>query len=46
MKTALPLSLASLLLFAPIAFGQANAKIPDPDPELERKTFVLPEGFR
>ncbi len=41
----LPLSLAAALLFAQLAFGQANAKIPDPDPELERKTFVLPEGF-
>jgi len=41
----LPLSLAAMLLLAPVAFGQANAKIPDPDPELERKTFVLPEGF-
>src|SRR5215212_4821642 len=27
------------------AFGQADAKVPDPDPELERKTFILPEGF-
>ncbi len=27
------------------AFGQANASVPDPDPELERKTFILPEGF-
>ena len=41
----LPLSFAVVLLLAPVAFGQANAKIPDPDPELERKTFVLPEGF-
>ncbi len=39
------LSLAVTLLIAPAVFGQANAKIPDPDPELERKTFVLPEGF-
>ena len=41
----LPFSLVAMLLLAPVAFGQANAKIPDPDPELERKTFVLPEGF-
>ena len=27
------------------AFAQKNAAVPDPDPELERKTFVLPEGF-
>ncbi|MCS7269499.1 MAG: HEAT repeat domain-containing protein [Gemmataceae bacterium] len=26
-------------------FAQADAKVPDPDPELERKTFVLPPGF-
>src|SRR5438128_668593 len=25
--------------------AQANAQIPDPDPELERKTFILPPGF-
>ena len=42
----LPFSLAAILLLsAPIAYGQTNAKIPDPDPELERKTFILPEGF-
>src|SRR5436309_6522834 len=28
-----------------IAFAQADAKVPDPDPELERKSFILPEGF-
>ena len=39
------LSLAAALHFSTVAFGQTNAKIPDPDPELERKTFVLPEGF-
>lgn len=33
------------LLFASLAFAQRDAKIPDPDPELERKTFVLPDGF-
>ena len=27
------------------AFAQRDAKVPDPDPELERKTFILPEGF-
>jgi putative heme-binding domain-containing protein len=26
-------------------FAQANAKVPDPDPEIERKSFILPEGF-
>jgi putative heme-binding domain-containing protein len=41
-----PLStlLAALLLPAAL-FAQSGAKIPDPDPELERKTFILPEGF-
>ncbi|MEO2091844.1 MAG: PVC-type heme-binding CxxCH protein, partial [Gemmataceae bacterium] len=33
------------LLLTPPAFAQRDAKIPDPDPELERKTFVLPDGF-
>ncbi len=38
--------LAFLLALLPsTAFGQANAIVPDPDPELERKTFILPEGF-
>ncbi|MCU0704931.1 MAG: HEAT repeat domain-containing protein [Fimbriiglobus sp.] len=39
------LPVALLLLFPAFAFAQRNAKVPDPDPELERKTFVLPEGF-
>jgi len=34
-----------LALFPSVAFGQANATVPDPDPELERKTFILPPGF-
>src|SRR5437762_8457593 len=28
-----------------VAFAQANAKVPDPDPELERKTFIVAPGF-
>jgi putative heme-binding domain-containing protein len=33
-------------LFLPtVVFAQANAKIVDPDPEIERKSFILPEGF-
>src|SRR5437588_1338105 len=28
-----------------VAFAQRDAKVPDPDPELERKSFILPEGF-
>jgi putative heme-binding domain-containing protein len=35
----------AFLLLPHSAFAQRDAKIPDPDPELERKTFVLPEGF-
>jgi putative membrane-bound dehydrogenase-like protein len=34
-----------LALLPSVAFGQANASVPDPDPELERKTFILPPGF-
>ena len=34
------------LLFAPVsAVAQQNATIPDPDPEVERKSFILPDGF-
>ncbi len=38
-------SLFLLLLAAGPLFAQANATIPDPDPEIERKTFIVPEGF-
>ena len=38
-------SLLALLLLTSPLFAQRNAQIPDPDPELERKTFILPEGF-
>ena len=41
-------TLAPLCLFACItpAFAQRElTNIPDPDPELERATFILPEGF-
>src|SRR5690349_18915962 len=30
-----------ILVLPPIAFGQRDAKIPDPDPEVERKTFQV-----
>lgn len=34
------------LLFATLpALAQRDAKVPDPDPELERRTFVVPDGF-
>src|SRR4051812_12132973 len=39
------LTLALLLALAPRLPAQRDARIPDPDPELERKTFKLPEGF-
>ena len=42
----LSLSFVCLLCSAVTTLAQRNIKdIPDPDPELERKTFVLPEGF-
>jgi len=38
--------LAFLLADAPLVFGQRDLReIPDPDPELERATFVVPDGF-
>jgi putative heme-binding domain-containing protein len=39
------LSLLALLLAPVPVLAQRDAKVPDPDPELERKTFVLPDGF-
>ncbi|VTS04398.1 PVC-type heme-binding CxxCH protein [Tuwongella immobilis] len=35
----------SLLWLVPMASAQRNATVPDPDPEIERKTFQVPEGF-
>ena len=43
MRRYLPALLLALIPSA--AFAQRDAKIPDPDPELERKTFILPPGF-
>lgn len=38
--------IAAMLLAVSTASAQRNLKnIPDPDPELERQTFILPEGF-
>lgn len=39
--------LAVLLMLSLPAFAlaQAKATVPDPDPELERKSFIVPEGF-
>ncbi|HEX4612791.1 MAG TPA: PVC-type heme-binding CxxCH protein [Urbifossiella sp.] len=37
---------AALLLLTPTAaFAQQNAKIPDPDPEVERRSFQVAAGF-
>ena len=33
------------ILSSESVWGQANAPVPDPDPELERRTFVLPPGL-
>ena len=37
-------ALLVLLLVAPLS-AQRDAPVPDPDPELERKTFVVADGF-
>src|SRR3954469_15589547 len=34
-----------LALLPSLALAQRDAKVPDPDPELERKTFVVAPGF-
>ncbi|MGL4420360.1 MAG: DUF7133 domain-containing protein, partial [Gemmataceae bacterium] len=35
-----------VLLFTPMmAWGQANAIVPNADPEIERKSFILAPGF-
>jgi putative heme-binding domain-containing protein len=37
---------ALLLALVPsVASAQRDAKVPDPDPEIERKSFILPPGF-
>src|SRR3954470_5096702 len=43
MKSHIPLF--SVLLLAAPAFAQRDAKIPDPDPEQERKSFQVADGF-
>src|SRR5215211_6005374 len=35
----------ALLALALPALPQRNAKVPDPDPEVERKTFQVADGF-
>src|SRR5258708_17133327 len=39
------MAIAIVLLAPSGAFAQRDAKIPDPDPELERKTFTVAPGF-
>jgi putative heme-binding domain-containing protein len=41
----LTLVLLGLASAAPPARAQRNAAVPDPDPEIERRSFRLPEGF-
>jgi putative heme-binding domain-containing protein len=36
---------AALSWGSPAAYGQADATVPDPDPELERRALQLPDGF-
>ena len=38
-------TLIALSLFPYIAFAQVNATIPDSDPEIERKSFIVAPGF-
>jgi len=39
------LTLALVLGCTPALHAQRDAKVPDPDPEIQRKSFILPEGF-
>ncbi len=39
------LSVLAVALLPGTALAQQNAKIPDPDPEIERKTFIVAPGF-
>src|SRR5215208_2550165 len=41
----LRLTFIAALILPAGAFAQADAKVPDPDPELERKSFIVPDGF-
>src|SRR6478735_1547855 len=44
MRYLLPLMLLLLVLFAPLT-AQKDAKVPDPEPEVERKSFTVADGF-
>jgi putative heme-binding domain-containing protein len=39
------LSILALAFTPALTFAQRDAKVPDPDPELERKTFIVAPGF-
>jgi putative heme-binding domain-containing protein len=39
------LALLALLTGAPSLYAQRDAKVPDPDPEIERKSFQVADGF-
>jgi putative heme-binding domain-containing protein len=39
------LGILLIVSLTPALFAQRDSKVPDPDPELERKSFILPEGF-
>src|SRR5512144_3151793 len=39
------LALLLTLLVPAATFAQADARVPDPDPELERKSFIVAPGF-
>jgi putative heme-binding domain-containing protein len=45
LKLSRHLAILFLLVTVTPAFAQKDAKVPDPDPELERKSFILPPGF-
>src|SRR5262245_16852785 len=36
---------AIALLIPSVAFAQRDARVPDPDPEVERRTFQVADGF-
>jgi putative heme-binding domain-containing protein len=39
------LSFVAILFLPSLALAQANAIVPDPDPEIERKSFIVAPGF-
>ena len=45
MHSRIPFCVLTFAFCVPSTFAQQNATIPDPDPEIERQSFILPEGF-